>query len=102
MPPVGGKPEPPRRLPERLQGDRGFDPEPLRRVLRRLGVTPVLARRGTGHGSGPGVLRWLVERTLSWLHSNGRLHRRLDRLTEMQDAFQKLACARIRLRFLDP
>jgi transposase len=102
MPPVAGKPGPPRRLPERLQGDRGFDSEPLRRVLRWLGVTPVLARRGTEHGSGLGVLRWFIERTLSWLHSNGRLRRRLDRLTEIQDAFLKLACALICPRFLDP
>src|SRR5262245_32819621 len=102
MPPVGGKPGPRRRLPDRLQGDRGFDSAALRRVLRWLGVTPVLARRGTEHGSGLGVLRWLVERTLSWLHANGRLRRRLDRLTEMQDAFLKLACALICLRFLDP
>src|SRR5690242_767677 len=60
MPPVAGKPGPPRRLPERLQGDRGFDSEPLRRVLRWLGVTPVLARRGTAHGSGLGTRRWFV------------------------------------------
>lgn len=102
MPPVAGKPGPPRRRPERLQGDRGFDSEPLRRVLRRLGVTPVLARRGAEHGGGLGVLRWFVERTLSWLHSHGRLRRRLDRLTEMHDAFLTLACALICLRFLEP
>jgi transposase len=102
MAPVAGKPGPPRRLPERLQGDRGFDSEPLRRGLRQLGITPVLARRGTAHGSGLGVFRWFVERTLSWLHSNGRLRRRLDRLTEIQDAFLELACAMICLRFLDP
>lgn len=102
MAPVAGKPGPPRRLPERLQGDRGFDSEPLRRGLRQLGVTPVLARRGTEHGSGLGVFRWFVERTLCWLHSNGRLRRRLDRLTEIHDAFLELACAMICLRFLDP
>ena len=71
-------------------------------MLRWLGVTPVLARRGTGHGSGLGTRRWFVERTLSWLHSSGRLRRRLDRLTEIQDAFLKLACALICLRFLEP
>jgi len=102
MSPVGGKPGPRRRLPERLQGDRGYDSEPLRRVLRWLGVTPVLARRGTGHGSGLGVFRWFIERTLSWLHSHGRLRRRLDRLTEIQEAFLQLACALICLRFLEP
>jgi transposase len=102
MPPVGGKPGPRRQLPERLQGDRGYDSEPLRRVLRWLNVTPVLARRGTDHGSGLGVFRWFVERTLSWLHSYGRLRRRLDRHTEIQNAFLQLACALICLRFLEP
>ena len=30
------------------------------------------------HGSGLGVFRWVVERTISWLHSWGRLRRRLQ------------------------
>jgi transposase len=102
MEPVGGKPGPARQKPERLQGDRGYDSEPVRRLLRWLGITPVLARRGTEHGSGLGVFRWYVERTISWLHSFGRLRRRLDRLTGLQEAFLSLACALICLRFLDP
>ena len=43
-PAVGGKPGPKRELPERLQGDRGYDSEPLRELLRWLGITPVLAK----------------------------------------------------------
>jgi transposase len=100
MPPVGGKPGPKRQTPERLQGDRGYDSEPLRKILRWLGITPVLAARNTEHGSGLGVYRWFVERTISWLHSFGRLRRRLDRLTEIQDAFLQLACDIICLRFV--
>jgi hypothetical protein len=34
MLPVGGKPGPKREKPARLQGDRAFGSEPLRRVLR--------------------------------------------------------------------
>ena len=102
MDPVGGKPGPERQLPERLHGDRGYDSEPVRVLLRWLGVTPVLAERNTEHGSGLGVFRWFVERTISWLHSFGRLRRRLDRLTEVQEAFLRLACALICLRILDP
>jgi hypothetical protein len=34
------------------------------------------------------------------LHSFGRLRRRLDRLTEIQEAFLRLACALIGLRYL--
>jgi transposase len=71
-------------------------------VLRWLGITPVLAARSTEHGSGLGGVRWFVERTLSWLHACGRLRRRLDRLTEIQEAFLYLACALICLRFLGP
>jgi transposase len=102
MPPVGGKPGPKRERPDRLQGDRGYDSEPLRVVLRWLGITPVLAARNTEHGSGLGKFRWFVERTISWLHSFGRLRRRLDRLTELQKAFLRLGCALVCLRILDP
>lgn len=102
MPPVGGKPGPKRQTPERLQGDRGYDSEPVRVLLRWLGITPVLAERYTENGSGLGVFRWFVERTISWLHSFGRLRRRLDRLTEIQEAFLRLACGLICLRFLSP
>src|SRR5262245_24197781 len=102
MPPVGGKPGPKRQKPERLQGDRGFDSEPVRQVLRWLGITPVLAARNTEHGSGLGVFGWFVGRTISWLHQAGRLRRRRDRRTELQNAFLQLACALICLRFLGP
>jgi transposase len=101
MPPVGGKPGPDRQLPDRIQGDRGYDSEPLRVLLRWLGVTPVLAKRRTEHGSGLGVHRWFVERTISWLHSFGRLRRRLDRLLGIQEAFLRLGCALVCLRFLE-
>ena len=77
MPPVGGKPGPPRQRPQRLQGDRGYDSGPVRQVLRWLGIIPVLAARYTEQGSGLGVLRWFLERTVAWLHSFGRLRRRL-------------------------
>jgi transposase len=99
-PAVGGKPGPKRELPDRLQGDRGYDSEPLRVVLRWLGITPVLAERNTEHGSGLGKFRWFVERTIAWLHSLGRLRRRLDRLTEIQEAFLRLGCAVVCIRHL--
>jgi uncharacterized Ntn-hydrolase superfamily protein len=63
-------------------------------------VTPVLGKRRREHGSGLGKFRWYVERTIAWLHSFGRLRRRLDRLTEIQEAFLRLACSLICLGFL--
>jgi transposase len=54
MPAVGGKSGPQRQKPDRLQGDRGYDSEPVRQLLRWLGITPVLAAPNTEHGSGLG------------------------------------------------
>ena len=45
IPPVRGKPGRPRRRPDRLYGDRGYDSEPERRWLRRRGIEPFLAAR---------------------------------------------------------
>ncbi len=102
IPPVRGKRGRPRRRPKRVQGDRAYDSEPHRRALRRRGIQPVLARRRTPHGSGLGKYRWVVERTLSWLHQHGRLRRRTDRLPQTHNAFLSLACALICFNFLPP
>ena len=93
---------PRREKPDRLHGDGGYDAEPVRQRLRWLGSVPVLAERQREHGSGLGVFRWVVERTLSWLQAFGRLRRRLDRRTEIHEAFLRLACALLCLRFLGP
>ena len=52
----------------------------------------MLARRGTEHGSGLGVSRWVVERTLSWLQQMRRLRTRFERRADMHEAFMKLGC----------
>jgi transposase len=100
IPPVRGQPGRPRRRPRSLYGDRGFDAEPKRRQLRRRGIRPFLARRRTEHGSGLGKIRWVVERTLSWLHNYGRLRIRKDREPAIHQAFLTLACAMICLNSL--
>src|SRR5262245_39687287 len=99
-PAVGGKPGPKRERPERLQGDSAYDSQPLRVLLRWLGIKPVLGKRRREHGSGLGKFRWYVERTNSWLHALGRLRRRLDRHTEIHEAFLRLGCSMICLSFL--
>jgi transposase len=43
-----------------------------RRLLRERGINP-RARRGVAHGSGPGKVRWVVERAFAWLHAFKRL-----------------------------
>jgi transposase len=100
IPPIKGKPGRPRRRPDRMQGDRGYDSEPHRQGLRELGVEPVLGERGTEHGSGLGVFRWVVERTLSWLHQNRRLRIRYERRDDIHQAFLTIGCIKICAAFL--
>ena len=40
---------------------------------------PILAKRRTPHGSGLGKTRWVVERTLAWLHKFRKLRIRDER-----------------------
>ena len=100
IPAVKGKRGRPRQRPDELHGDRGYDSEPLRQQLRRLHISPVLAKRGTPHGSGLGVYRWVVERTLSWLHQFRRLRVRYERRGDIHKAFLTIGCAIICSRFL--
>lgn len=90
----------PRRRPEQVQGDRGYDSNAHRQELRNRHIRPLLARRRTPHGSGLGVHRWVVERTLSWLHQFRRLRVRYERQEETHQAFMLIACALICKRFL--
>ena len=95
IPPVRGKPGRPRRRPDQVYGDRGYDSQPHRRELRKRGIQPHLAKRGVSHGSGLGVHRWVVERTLAWLHQNRRLRVRYERRPELHEAFVDIACSLI-------
>ena len=100
VPPVAGKVGAPKRRPKYLLADRGYDSEPHRDQLRARGIEPVIARRNTDHGSGLGKFRWVVERTISWLHQMRRLRSRWERLPMMHDAFLQLGCAMICFRLL--
>src|ERR1700730_5843592 len=61
IPPIQGPRGRPRRRPERVQGGGECSSKKNRDGLRRRGVEPVLAQRGTPHGSGLGKTRWYVE-----------------------------------------
>ena len=102
IPPVRGKVGRPRHRPACVQGDRAYDSEPHRRQLRGKGILPVLARRRTPHGSGLGVFRWVVERTIAWLHQFRRLRIRDERRDDLHEAFLQLGGALICWNFLEP
>lgn len=61
----------------------------------------MLARRRTPHGSGLGKYRWVVERTLSWLHQFKKLRIREEREPFTHEALLTLGCCLICFRFLE-
>jgi transposase len=100
VPAVAGLPGRPRQRPERVVGDRGYDSNAHRRVLRQRGIEPLLAHRFHDHGSGLGRYRWVVERTFSWLHQMKRLLVRYERRADIHEAFLALGCCLICFRRL--
>ncbi len=101
IPPIRGKVGRPKYRPEIVQADRGYDSDRHRNELRSRNIKPVLARRQTEHGSGLGVHRWVVERSLSWLHQYRRLRVRFERTPEIHEAFMSLGCALICWNYLE-
>jgi transposase len=79
-----------RLVPDRIVADRIYDHDSYRRKLRRRGVKPSIARRGTKHGSGLGLWRWVVERTSAWLHNCRRQRIRWERDPVVHMAFLTL------------
>ena len=60
----------------------------------------MIAKRGTGHGSGLGVYRWVVERTLAWLRQFRRLRVRYERRADIREAILSIGCSLICFRRL--
>lgn len=101
IPPIGGKRGAARRKPKLVQADRAYDSNPHRAALKALGIQSQIARRNTKHGSGLGRTRWVVERTIAWLHWFRRLRIRYERLPSIHEAFLKIGCSLICWRFLN-
>jgi len=99
-PAIGGKPGRPKQHPDVAVADRGYDSDDTRHLLRWLGIEPLIARRKTPHGSGLGKVRWVVERTISWLKGLRRMRVRYDRLKVIQQAWTTLAAAVICYRIV--
>lgn len=101
LPAVGGKPGAPRRRPAALYADRAYYSHERCRQLRLRGIQPFLAKPREPHGSGLGKYRWVVERTLSWLHQFRRLRVRYERRADIHEGFLSLGCALICWRRLN-
>jgi transposase len=101
VPPVAGLVGRPRRRPDEIVADRGYDFDKYRRLLRARGIRPVIARRSSDHGSGLGNVRWVVERSFAHLHQFKRLLVRYERRAEMHEAMLALGCCLLCLRRLN-
>ena len=101
VPSVRGRVGRPRRRPDTLLADRGYDHDKYRRLVWKRGIKPLIARRQTEHGTGLGRHRWVVERTFAWLHNRRRLLVRTDRQHETHEALLALACCLICWRRLE-
>jgi len=90
----------PRCRPDKLHVDKGYDYRRCRRYLTRRGIKVRIARRGIEGKSRLGRVRWVVERTISWLLRFKRLGLRYDRTERTTLALLTLACTVINVRRL--
>ena len=101
IPAIRGRPGQPACRPALVQADRGYDSQLNRKELQSRGVRTAIARRRTEHGSGLGLTRWVVERTIAWAHRFRRLSIRYERLDYIHEAFLTIGCIMICWNFLN-
>ena len=90
----------PRCRPDKLQADKGYDYRRCRAYLTRRGIKIRIARRGIEDKSKLGRVRWVIERTISWLPRFKRLALRYDRTERTTPPPLTLACTVINTRQL--
>ena len=100
IPPIRGRVGAPRRRPRALTADKAYHSHQRVMSLWIRGLVPLLPERGKPDGRGLGKIRWVVERTLSWLHQFRRLRIRWERRADIHQAFLTLAAALVCFRKL--
>ena len=95
VPPVRGRRGRPKRRPARVYGDRAYHSRAARRALHRRRIKTRVAWPHDRHGSGLGRRRWVVERTISWLHQYRRLRVRYERRADIHQALLTIGCCLI-------
>lgn len=100
IPPIRGRRGRPRRRPEKAYLDKGYDFPRCRRALSKRNIIPRIARRGIESKERLGRHRWVVERTLSWLHAFRRLRIRYERTVLVHSALLAIGCLVICSRFI--
>ena len=85
----------PRKRPEKLHADKAYDSNRCRDTLSERSIKVRIARKGIESSERLGRYRWVVERTISWLHRNRRLAVRHERRDDTHQAFLDLGCSLI-------
>jgi hypothetical protein len=81
-----------RYLPGEAVGDRAYGfPWIVAQVVERR-IASLLAPRGSPHGSGLGRVRYVIERTMSWMNGFRRIEQCYERTGDHWQAFNELAC----------
>ena len=92
IPPVQGPRGRPRRKPGSVYGDRAYGTAAMVALVTMLGIFSFLAPRNSdAHGSGLGVFRYVVERTLACFSQFRRIKVCYERTGEHFQAFNELA-----------
>ena len=92
IPPVQGPRGRPRRKPGSVYGDRAYGTAAMVALVTMLGIFSFLAPRNSDtHGSGLGVFRYVVERTLACFSQFRRIRVCYERTGEHFQAFNELA-----------
>lgn len=90
--PMGGRPA---YKPEAAVGDRAYGTKHLIAEVVKRRIESLLAPRNSEHGSGLGVIRYVIERTMSWIGNYRRLKLCYERKGEHWQAFNELAACLI-------
>jgi len=105
---VNRRPLHPKKRPDIVVADKGYDAEWLREALRKRHIIPKIPKRDMkGDGSADRYnnkiqpyyqMRWIVERTNAWLQNYRRITVRWDRNWENYEGFIEIGCILICLK----
>jgi transposase len=101
IPPVAGRVGRPRRRPDTILTDGGYDSRRFRDWLRTKRIEPIIPQRGRKKIIGLGRIRWVVERAIAHFHQFKRLAIRWERRLDLHHGLTKLAAALICWRRLN-
>jgi hypothetical protein len=92
LPPVRQPSGQRRYRPGAAVGDRGYGFQWVVRQVAARRIASLLAPRGSPHGSGLGRVRYVIERTMSWMTGFRRIEMCFERTGAHWQAFNELAC----------